>query len=79
MVHFKKIDRVSVSEEITEYLKDQILRRQLKPGTQLPSEERMAESMGVGRGTTAPTSPILRTPTSIRRAWFSRSTGNETS
>ena len=51
MVHFKKIDRVSVSEEITEYLKDQILRRQLKPGTQLPSEERMAESMGVGRGT----------------------------
>lgn len=51
MVQFKKIDRVSVSEEITEYLKDQILRRQLKPGTQLPSEERMAESMGVGRGT----------------------------
>ncbi len=51
MVQFKKIDRVSVSEEITEYLKDQILRRQLKPATQLPSEERMAESMGVGRGT----------------------------
>lgn len=51
MVQFKKIDRVSVSEEITEYLKDQILRRQLKPGAQLPSEERMAESMGVGRGT----------------------------
>ena len=51
MVQFKKIDRVSVSEEITEYLKDQILRRQLPPGAQLPSEERMAESMGVGRGT----------------------------
>lgn len=50
-MQFKKIDRTSVSEEIIEYLKDQILSRKLEPGTQLPSEEKLAENMGVGRGT----------------------------
>jgi len=48
---FKKIDRVSMSEEIVDYLKDEILSRKLKCGQRLPSEEALAESMGVGRGT----------------------------
>ena len=48
---FKKIDRVSMSEEIIEHLKEQIISRSLKPGEKLPSEENLAEIMGVGRGT----------------------------
>ncbi|MDX9799727.1 MAG: FadR/GntR family transcriptional regulator [Spirochaetia bacterium] len=48
---FKKIDRVSMSEEIVEYLKNEILSRRLKTGQRLPAEESLAESMGVGRGT----------------------------
>ena len=50
-MNFKKIDRVSMSEEIIEYLKQQILSRTLKSGQRLPAEESLAESMGVGRGT----------------------------
>jgi len=48
---FKKIDRVSMSEEIVEYLKNEILSRKVKSGQRLPAEESLAESMGVGRGT----------------------------
>ncbi len=48
---FKKIDRVSMSEEIIDHLKTQIISRSLKPGEKLPSEENLAEKMGVGRGT----------------------------
>ncbi len=48
---FKKIDRVSMSEEIVDYLKNEILSRKLKCGQRLPAEESLAESMGVGRGT----------------------------
>lgn len=50
-MQFKKIDRTSVSEEIIEYLKAQILNKELKPGVQLPSEDKLADNMGVGRGT----------------------------
>lgn len=50
-MEFKKIDRVSMSEEIVDYLKNEILSRRLKSGQRLPSEESLAESMGVGRGT----------------------------
>lgn len=48
---FKKMSKVSISEEIIEYLKDQILTKKLLPGSRLPSEESLATSMGVGRGT----------------------------
>jgi GntR family transcriptional repressor for pyruvate dehydrogenase complex len=48
---FAKIDRSSVTEQIIEYLKDQIFKQKLKPGQQLPSEENLALQLGVGRGT----------------------------
>ncbi len=48
---FKKINKISVSEEIIDYLKGQIISRKLLPGEKLPSEENLAVSMGVGRGT----------------------------
>lgn len=48
---FAKIDRSSVTEQIIEYLKDQIFRQKLKPGQQLPSEENLGLQLGVGRGT----------------------------
>ena len=50
-MEFKKIDHVSITEEIVTYLKDAIINRKLKSGQRLPSEEALAESMGVGRGT----------------------------
>jgi len=40
-----------MSEEIVEYIKSEILSRHLKAGQRLPSEEVLAENMGVGRGT----------------------------
>lgn len=50
-MQFARIGRSSVTEEIIEYLKDQILQQNLKPGQQLPSEESLAGQLGVGRGT----------------------------
>jgi len=50
-MQFAKVDRSSVTEQIIEYLKDQILRQELKPGQQLPSEENLGSQLGVGRGT----------------------------
>jgi GntR family transcriptional repressor for pyruvate dehydrogenase complex len=48
---FAKIDRSSVTEQVIEYLKDQIFKQKLKPGQQLPSEENLGLQLGVGRGT----------------------------
>ncbi len=50
-MQFSRIGRSSVTEEIIEYLKGQILAQELKPGQQLPSEESLAAQLGVGRGT----------------------------
>lgn len=50
-MQFAKIDRSSVTEQIIEYLKNQILKQELKPGQQLPSEENLGSQLGVGRGT----------------------------
>lgn len=50
-MQFEKIDRSSVTEQIIEYLKDQIFKQKLKPGQQLPSEENLGSQLGVGRGT----------------------------
>lgn len=50
-MEFKRIGRVSVTEETIEYLRQQILSRDLLPGQQLPSEENLAAQLGVGRGT----------------------------
>lgn len=50
-MNFIKINKVSKTEEVIEYLKNQILTRNLRPGEKLPVEEALAENMGVGRGT----------------------------
>jgi GntR family transcriptional repressor for pyruvate dehydrogenase complex len=50
-MEFKRVNRVSVSEEIIAHFEELILSNKLKPGEQLPSEEKMAAQMGVGRGT----------------------------
>ncbi len=48
---FKRMNRVSVSEEIIEHIKELTIKKTLKPGDRLPTEEKMAAQMGVGRGT----------------------------
>ena len=50
-MEFKCMNRVSISEEIIANVEELILSNKLKPGQQLPSEEKMAAQMGVGRGT----------------------------
>lgn len=44
------MNRTSITEEIIEHIKDLISGQELKDGDQLPTEEQMAEQMGVGRG-----------------------------
>jgi len=46
---FQPIKIKKIYEEIVEQLKDMISRGELKPGTKLPSERDMAESLGVSR------------------------------
>lgn len=50
-MEFKAMNRTSITEEIIEHIKDLIRSQELKDGDQLPTEEQMAEQMGVGRGT----------------------------
>lgn len=48
---FERITKTSIAEGIIEQIKSMIIDNTLKPGAQLPSEEKLAEQMGVGRGT----------------------------
>lgn len=48
---FKEVKQVSVTDKIIEQIKNLIIDKTLKPGETLPSEEKMAYQMGVGRGT----------------------------
>ena len=50
-MEFKRVTRLSVPEEIIENVKEKIVSGELKPGSQLPSETKLAEMFGVGRGT----------------------------
>ncbi|MEN6364167.1 MAG: FadR/GntR family transcriptional regulator [Rectinema sp.] len=50
-MEFGKIEREGVSEKIIEYVKQQIINGNLKPGDRLPAEDALAVQMGVGRGT----------------------------
>lgn len=50
-MEFKAMNRTSITEQIIEHIKELIRQRQLEDGDQLPTEEQMAEQMGVGRGT----------------------------
>lgn len=50
-MEFEKLSRQSMAEKIIENLKGQIVSKTLQPGVQLPSEEKLAAQLGVGRGT----------------------------
>lgn len=50
-MEFERVTRLSVPEEIIENVKEKIVSGELKPGDQLPSEIKLAEMFGVGRGT----------------------------
>lgn len=50
-MEFDRVTRLSVPEEIIESVKEKILNGDLNPGDRLPSESRLAEMFGVGRGT----------------------------
>ena len=48
---FKEVKPVSVTDRVIEQIKNLIIDGTLKPGESLPSEEKLAAQMGVGRGT----------------------------
>ena len=50
-MEFERVTRLSVPEEIIENVKEKIISGELQPGDQLPSETKLAEMFGVGRGT----------------------------
>ncbi|HAK47546.1 MAG TPA: hypothetical protein DCO79_16695 [Spirochaeta sp.] len=50
-MEFERVTRLSVPEEIIENVKEKIVSGELQPGDQLPSETKLAEMFGVGRGT----------------------------
>ena len=50
-MNFPRIVGESVHDRIIDYFQEQILKGILKPGQRLPSEEALAEQLGVGRGT----------------------------
>jgi GntR family transcriptional repressor for pyruvate dehydrogenase complex len=50
-MNFERLSRQSVPEEIIENVKEKIISGELKPGDQLPSETKLSEMFGVGRGT----------------------------
>jgi len=47
---FKPVRKRSVSEAVFEQLRDQIVRGDLQPGSQLPGERRLSELLGANRG-----------------------------
>ena len=47
--YLKKIDNVSVVQQVIDNLTEAMLNRQLRPGDKIPTEAELAESMGVGR------------------------------
>ncbi|MGI6433702.1 MAG: FadR/GntR family transcriptional regulator [Sphaerochaetaceae bacterium] len=50
-MNFERLSRQSVPEKIIENIKEQIISGDLSPGDRLPSETRLSELFGVGRGT----------------------------
>ena len=47
---FKPVPRLPLSESVFRQLRDNIVRRELKPGDPLPSERELSELLGVNRG-----------------------------
>ena len=47
--YLKKINNVSVVQQVIDNLSEAMLNRQLRPGDKIPTESELAESMGVGR------------------------------
>lgn len=47
--YLKKVNNVSVVQQVIDNLTDAMLNRQLRPGDKIPTEAELAESMGVGR------------------------------
>ena len=47
--YLKKINNVSVVQQVIDNLTEAMLNRQLRPGDKIPTEAELAESMGVGR------------------------------
>src|SRR2546423_7393812 len=47
---FRAVERQPLSESVYRQLKDKIVRRELAPGAELPSERELSDLLGVNRG-----------------------------
>ena len=59
MVHLKRIKSESVVQQIIDTLIGAMIRRELRPGDQIPTEMELAESLGVGRNSVREAIKIL--------------------
>ncbi|MFC0213628.1 FadR/GntR family transcriptional regulator [Paenibacillus chartarius] len=50
MVHLEPVKRITVTEQVMEQIAGLVINQKLAPGTQLPNERDLAESLGVTRG-----------------------------
>lgn len=57
--YLKKINNVSVVQQVIDNLTEAMLNRQLRPGDKIPTEAELAESMGVGRNSIREAEKIL--------------------
>ena len=49
MIQLKRIKSESVVQQIIDSLVDAMIRKELRPGDQIPTEMELAEKLGVGR------------------------------
>ena len=59
MVQLKRIKSESVVQQIIDTLIGAMIRRELRPGDQIPTEMELAESLGVGRNSVREAIKIL--------------------
>lgn len=56
---FEKKEKKSAVDQVIDSIKDVLIKKKLKPGDLLPSEQNIAESLGVGRGSVREALKIL--------------------
>ena len=66
MIQLKRIKSESVVQQIIDSLVEAMIRKELKPGDQIPTEMELAERLGVGRNSSSARSRTKRSRSAER-------------